>query len=115
MNNNWTIYIKSLRLASKQSLRQAAEAHGVSAPYLHDVETGNRRPTRKMVESVIRVYKLKEPEWIRLIYDAAAEANDDIPYDVKDFLKSNPEAMKQVKNMMKEKKHVLQRSNVNNG
>ena len=113
-NNKWTICIKTLRLAERYSLRQAGEALGVSAPYLHDVESGARKPTKKFVDAMVKLYNLDE-DGRRLIYDAAAEANDDIPYDVKDFLKSNPEAMKQVKSMMKEKKHVLQRSNVNNG
>ena len=104
--NKWTIYIKSLRAASEYTLKTAAEMLHVSAPYLKDVENGNRRPTKKLVSSIIDVYGLGE-EAQRIIYDAAAEVLDILPYDVEDFLKNNPDAMQAVISMMSEKKHQL--------
>ena len=71
-DNKWTIYIKSIRLASRYSLRAAAKQLNVSAPYLHDVETGNRAPTKKLVNSIINLYNLDNEEK-RIIFDAAAE------------------------------------------
>ena len=102
-NNNWTIYIKTLRLVSNRSLREAAKRLGVSAPYLHDVEAGDRAPTKKLVEGIIDLYHLNAEDK-RKIYDAAAEVNDCIPYDVEEFLKNDDEAMQSVINMMHEKK-----------
>ena len=106
--NKWTIYIKTLRLASKKTIRSAAIELNVSAPYLQDVERGNRTPTKKLVNSIINLYNLGEEEK-RKIYDAAAEVNDCIPYDVEEFLKNDKEAMQSVINMMneKEKKKTL--------
>jgi len=104
--NKWTIYIKSLRAASGFTLKTAAEMLHVSAPYLHDVEMGNRTPTRKLVSSIIELYNLGD-EAQRIIYDAAAEVLGSLPFDVEDFLKSNPDAMQTVINMMSEKKHQL--------
>ena len=105
MKNKWTFYIKAIRQASRYSLRAAAKELDVSAPYLHDVEVGERAPTRKLVNSIINLYNLND-EAKRIIYDAAAEANDCIPYDVEDFLKNNPEAMHSVISMMNEKKKI---------
>ena len=107
-DNKWTIYIKTIRLASRYTLRRAAKELNVSAPYLHDVETGNRAPTKKLVNSIINLYNLGEDSK-RIIFDAAADANDSIPYDVEDFLKSDPDAMQKVINMMNEKKHQMQK------
>ena len=107
-DNKWTIYIKSIRLASRYSLRAAAKQLNVSAPYLHDVETGNRAPTKKLVNSIINLYNLDNEEK-RIIFDAAAEATDSIPYDVEDFLKENPDAIQTVINMMNENNNQLQK------
>ncbi len=107
-NNKWTIYIKTLRLAERYSLRQAGEALGVSAPYLHDVESGERKPTKKIVDAMIKLYNLDE-DGKRMIYDAAAEVSGTLPYDVQDFLKENPEAMQKVIKMMNEKNHTLEK------
>ncbi len=104
--NKWTIYIKSLRAASGYTLKGAADMLHVSAPYLKDVESGNRGPTRKLVSSIIELYNLGD-EAQRIIYDAAAEVLDILPYDVEDFLKGNPDAMQAVIGMMSEKKHQL--------
>ena len=107
-NKKWTIYIKSIREDSRYTLRGAAREMNISAPYLHDVEVGNRAPTKKLVDSLIKLYKLDE-EGRRTIYDAAAEVNDTIPYDVEEFLKDYPEAMQTVIEMMNEKKHQLKK------
>lgn len=102
--NKWTTMIKAMRSKSGYSLRVAAKGLNISAPYLFDVEAGKRPPTRKLVSSIISLYNLDE-EAKKILFDAAAEANDSIPYDVEDFLKSNPEAIPEVRKMMiKERK-----------
>ena len=100
--SKWTIYIKALRLSSELSLRAASRKMNVSAPYLHDVENGERVPTRKFVKSVIELYKLDKDSQ-RILNDAAAEVLNIIPYDVEDFLKENPDVMNMVINKMNEK------------
>ncbi len=107
-NNKWTTYIKNLRINSRYSLREAARLLDVSAPYLYDVENGNRVPTEKLVYAIIYLYNLDDDNK-KVILDSAAEAIDSIPYDVIEFLKNNPEAIQEVRDMMKDKKYQLKK------
>ena len=105
--NKLTVYMKNMRVQNRYSLREAAKEMSVSAPFLHDVEAGERNVTRKVANEFIRLYHLDD-EGKRTLFDAIAEATDSLPYDVVDFLKSNPEALQTVIGMMnnqKQKKH----------
>ena len=101
--NKWTIMIKAMRLSSRYSLRAAAKELNISAPYLFDVESGKRPPTKKLVSSIINLYGLND-ENKRILFDAAAEASDSIPYDVEEFIKGNPETIPKIRKMMIKKR-----------
>jgi transcriptional regulator with XRE-family HTH domain len=102
-DNKFTLYLKTIRLFDRYSLRGAAEGMGVSAPFLHDLENGERKPTRKMIGKIIDFYNLDE-ENQRILYDLAAESLDTLPFDVIDFLKENNDVLQDVINTMNEKK-----------
>ena len=110
MINNFTVFITDLRNAKEYTLRKAASKLHVSAPFLSDLEKGNRLPSRKTLDAIIDLYSLDE-ENKRKLYDAEAEARDDIPQDVKDFLKTNKDAMKSVIEMMSKQKVLAKKNN----
>lgn len=72
-----------------------AKAIGCSDLHLYYVECGRRKPDRNLVEALINYFRL-EDNGKRALYDAAAEANESLPYDVEDFLKANPDQLKRV-------------------
>lgn len=62
--------IKAHRTKSRMSMRNLAEAVGISAPFLCDIESGKRKPPAATVmESMVDVFNLSETETKKL-YDA---------------------------------------------
>ena len=101
MNNEWTAIIKALRAEAELGLREASRKMGISAPYLQDLERGDRAPSRPAVERFIKAYKL-DARAKRLMYDAVAKVNKCLPYDVEDYLIDNPSALQEIINKMNE-------------
>ena len=103
MINNLTIYLKALRESHEYSLRKVATGLNVSAPFIQDIERGNRIPSRKIANLLVEFYNLDE-ENQRKLYDAISEANGMLPYDVDEFLRSNPLALQTVIELMNNNK-----------
>lgn len=101
--NNLTVYLKKLRESYDYTITKVANGISVSAPFLSDVEKGNRIPTRKVAKFLIDFYNLDEDQK-RKLYDAIAEVNDSLPYDVVDYLKANPQALQHVIKLMNKDK-----------
>lgn len=51
-------YLREQRVANKLSLRQLAEAAGVSNPYLSQIERGLRRPSAEVLQSIAMALRI---------------------------------------------------------
>ena len=51
-------YLREQRVANKLSLRQLAEAAGVSNPYLSQIERGLRRPSADVLQSIASALRI---------------------------------------------------------
>lgn len=51
-------YLHEQRVANRLSLRQLAEAAGVSNPYLSQIERGLRRPSAEVLQSIARALRI---------------------------------------------------------
>jgi transcriptional regulator with XRE-family HTH domain len=51
-------YLREQRLAAKYSLRQLAEAAGVSNPYLSQIERGLRRPSAEVLQQIAKALRI---------------------------------------------------------
>lgn len=51
-------YLREQRLANRLSLRQLAEATGVSNPYLSQIERGLRRPSAEVLQSLAKALRI---------------------------------------------------------
>jgi transcriptional regulator with XRE-family HTH domain len=51
-------YLREQRVANKLSLRQLAEATGVSNPYLSQIERGLRRPSAEVLQSIAKALRV---------------------------------------------------------
>ena len=70
--------LKSIRVEKDISLRKLAEKLGVSAPYLSDVERGQRKPlSGEYIDRVAEVLNLT-PEERQSLFDAAAAVRGDV-------------------------------------
>ncbi len=69
--------LKSIRIEKGVSLRNLADKLGVSAPYLSDVERGQRKPlSGEHIDKIADVLGLT-PEERQSLFDAAAETRGD--------------------------------------
>ena len=51
-------YLREQRLANRLSLRQLADAAGVSNPYLSQIERGLRRPSAEVLQSIAKALRI---------------------------------------------------------
>lgn len=51
-------YLHEQRIANRLSLRQLAEATGVSNPYLSQIERGLRRPSAEVLQSIAKALQI---------------------------------------------------------
>ena len=51
-------YLREQRVANKLSLRQLAEAAGVSNPYLSQIERGLRKPSVEVLQQIVRALRI---------------------------------------------------------
>ena len=51
-------YLREQRVANRLSLRQLAEAAGVSNPYLSQIERGLRRPSAEVLSSIAKALRI---------------------------------------------------------
>jgi len=93
--------IISFRESNNLNVKDAADKMGISAPYLSDIEKGNRIPSKRMAYLMASVYNLDALQR-RTLFDVIAAVKGTIPYDVEDFLLSNESAMQNVLGMMYE-------------
>lgn len=98
----FTILFKSIREAADVSLRVLSEGTNLSAPFLHDLEKGNRNPTERVADALVEFYSLDATQQ-RELYDSIAHSTDNLPFDVIRFLKSNPDELDRVINNMNAK------------
>ena len=51
-------YLREQRVANRLTLRQLAEAAGVSNPYLSQIERGLRRPSAEVLQSIAKALRI---------------------------------------------------------
>ena len=51
-------YVREQRMANRLSLRQLADAAGVSNPYLSQIERGLRRPSAEVLQSIAKALRI---------------------------------------------------------
>lgn len=100
---NFTKILKDLRTNSNLTYRDLANKMGISASYLYDLENGNREPNEKIINDIIRVFKLGE-EKKRELYDRVAESTNNLPFDVIRFLKENEDELAKIIETMEKSK-----------
>lgn len=82
-------FISKRRLELNMTLRGFAKELDVSAPYLSDIEKGNREPNeKKLLDSLVRVLKLT-PEEANKLYDMAAAQKNELAKDVSEYVTEN--------------------------
>ncbi|MGN0897188.1 MAG: helix-turn-helix domain-containing protein [Succinivibrio sp.] len=82
-------FISKRRLELNMTLRGFAKELGVSAPYLSDIEKGNREPNEKtLLDSLVRVLHLTPDEQNKL-YDMAAAQKNELAKDVSEYVTEN--------------------------
>ena len=82
-------FISKRILELNMTLRGFAKELDVSAPYLSDIEKGNREPNeKKLLDSLVRVLKLT-PEEANKLYDMAAAQKNELAKDVSEYVTEN--------------------------
>ena len=81
-------FLRSKRLADDRelTLKEVAEALGVSITFVSDVEHGRRLPYDEVkTEKLIKFFRLSEED-IATMYDLAARENSRIPRDIDEIM-----------------------------
>ena len=55
-------YLRTLRIQRNELLKDMAEKLTLAPAYLSSIENGKRTPTKKLIDTIIRVYELDEKE-----------------------------------------------------
>lgn len=100
-NTDFTFLLKTLRANAGLTLRALGEKTGFSATYLKDLELGNREPTEKIAYALISGFNLDEKNK-RILFDSIANSTNNLPYDVINFLKENPEELAKIISIMEQ-------------
>jgi len=83
-------YIRGLRLEKHFGQRELARVIGVSASYLNDIEKDKRSAPRvELVEALTEVLDAN----LEIINDLAGISRNDLPSDVTEFIRKNPNAV----------------------
>lgn len=86
MYKNFGDFIKDKRLKAHYTLRSFAEALGVSAPYVTDVEKDRKNPfNNDLLEKAATILHLSEEERTEM-YDLAGEKRNEIAPDIPDYI-----------------------------
>lgn len=95
-SNKFGKYLKACR-GTSTSLQKLADFCGCSKPYLWDIEQGNTKPPQnyKRLNDIAECLKLSSEERQKL-FDLACDKND-IPLDVKEIIKNNPEWIQKIR------------------
>ncbi len=95
-NNDFGKYLNKCR--GKTSLQKIANFCGCSKPYLWDIEQGNTKPPQnyKRLNDIANFLDLTDKQRSKL-FDLARDG-DDIPLDVKEKIKQNPEWIEKIRN-----------------
>jgi transcriptional regulator with XRE-family HTH domain len=91
-------YIREQREQAKISLRQLAQAAGVSNPYLSQVERGLRRPSADLLQQIAKGLRISA----EALYDQAGILDDDKVGEtaVTDAIMADPEITERQKQML---------------
>jgi transcriptional regulator with XRE-family HTH domain len=90
-------YIREQREQAKISLRQLAQAAGVSNPYLSQVERGLRRPSADLLQQIAKGLRISA----EALYDQAGMLDDKVGETaVTDAIMADPEITERQKQML---------------
>ena len=102
-NNKFGEYLRECR--GKTSLQQLADFCDCTKSYLWDIEQGNTKPPQnyKRLNDIANCLNLQDKDRNKL-FDLAAMAVEDVPLDIKEIIKNNPEWINKIR-CNKEKKN----------
>lgn len=89
----------------KKSLKKLADEIGISAPYLSDIENGNRFPSKEKLDKLVYVFNLKGKEKDQF-YDLVAKESPNkykVSGDIAEYVMKN-ELLRNFIRMAKDKK-----------
>lgn len=87
--DTFAAFVTRKRTEHEMNMRTLANALGVSAPYLFDVEQGHRNPLKKEnLEKLAEVFSLNEEE-TALMFDLAGIDRGIVPLDLPDYILNN--------------------------
>jgi transcriptional regulator with XRE-family HTH domain len=105
-------YIREQREQAKISLRQLAQAAGVSNPYLSQIERGLRRPSADILQQIARGLRISA----EALYVQAGFLEDRPPgAGVRDAVLSDPELSERQKQMLLEVYESFRKESASNG
>ena len=76
-------YLRTLRIQRNELLKDMAEKLTLAPAYLSSIENGKRTPTKKLIDTIIRVYELDEKEKEK-IEEAYMLSIEEMHIDMKD-------------------------------
>ncbi len=82
-------FIQRKRTEKGFSLREMAKKMKISAPYLSDIERGNRNPFNKNRFNELEQLLLLTKEESICMYDLAGKATNTVPVDIGEYLMAN--------------------------
>ncbi|MEG0441398.1 MAG: helix-turn-helix transcriptional regulator [Oscillospiraceae bacterium] len=96
-------YLREIRRGKGKSIRELAKAVKITPTYLSDLEKSNNKPPDKeLLEKIMKeLGVMGSTELAHTLFDLAAEGRNDIPADVKEYLKGN-EALTRIIRAIKE-------------
>lgn len=101
-NDTFSSFLNRMRTKHGVTLRTLASTLGVSAPYLYDVEQGNRNPLKKEhLEKLAQFFALNSEE-TAYMFDLAGIDRGIVPLDLPEYIISNPYvrvALRKARNM----------------
>ncbi len=105
-------YIREQREQAKISLRQLAQAAGVSNPYLSQIERGLRRPSADILQQIARGLRISA----EALYVQAGFLEDRPPGPgVRDAVLADPELTERQKQMLLEVYESFRKESASNG
>ena len=87
-DSGFGVFLRDLRQEKEIGQRKLARRLGISAPYLNDIEKG-KRPAPK--EEILRNMAEALEADLQRMFDLAAQSRNEIPEDVANIIKQNPE------------------------
>lgn len=90
---NFAEFIHKKRIEKNFTLRELAIKLEISFSYLSDVEKGRAKAFKlELLKKLVDIFELDQDE-SDLMYNLAAKSQDEVPADIAEYMKKNPDAV----------------------